>query len=57
MQEFIKSSGHFTDTQGQINARFTVRRQMSSWKQFAILATFRIKNHKTPTDDVQLQKF
>ena len=30
------------DAQGQINARFTVRRQMSSWKQFAILATFKI---------------
>ena len=42
------------DAQGQINARFTVRRQMSSWKQFAILATFRIKNDTTSTDDEQL---
>ena len=42
------------DVQGQINARFTVRRQMSSWKQFAILATFRIRNDKTPADDEQL---
>ena len=57
MQEFIKSSGHFMDAQGQINARFTVRRQISSWKQFAILATFKLKNDTTPTDHEQLQKF